>query len=110
MNITNVVGKKVMHGSPGYENEETISMVTILEQSVTIEFKSGCYSTMTCDEFEHLVQDEEVDYREKHHGGISHIVFWDWPYGSLEEHIEEVLPINNEYFTLVKQSKLKVKM
>jgi hypothetical protein len=31
-------------------------------------------------------------------------------YGSLEEHIEEVLPINNEYFTLVKQSKLKVKM
>jgi hypothetical protein len=29
MTITEIVGKKVMHGSPGYENQETIKQITI---------------------------------------------------------------------------------
>jgi hypothetical protein len=75
MTITEIVGKKVMHGSPGYENQEIIKQITITKDTVEIEFESGAFSTMSAAEFEFLLDSEELSYFEKTHGGMSRIIF-----------------------------------
>ena len=75
MIITEIVGKKVMHGSPGYENQETIKQITITKDTVEIEFESGAFATMSAAEFEFLLDYEELSYFEKTHGGMSRIIF-----------------------------------
>lgn len=77
INIANIIGKKVMHGSPGYMVEETISKVKILKNVVEIEFESQAYTQMEPDEFEHMIRYEELIYDEKTHGGNSSIIFCD---------------------------------
>lgn len=77
MTITEIVGKKVMHGSPGYENQEIIKQITITEDTVEIVFESDAFATMSAAEFEFLLDCEELSYNEKHHGGMSHISFCD---------------------------------
>jgi hypothetical protein len=70
MTITEIVGKKVMHGSPDYENQETIKQITINKDTVEIEFESGAFTTMSAAEFEFLLDYEELSYFEKTHGGM----------------------------------------
>ena len=77
MTITEIVGKKVMHGSPGYENQETIKQITITKDTVEIEFESGAFTAMSAAEFEFLLDSEELSYFEKTHGGMSSIIFCD---------------------------------
>ena len=77
MNITEAVGKKVKHGSPALESEETIKQITFLMDGVEIEFESGAFASMSPGEFEHLMRYEELLYSERSHGGMSHIVFCD---------------------------------
>jgi hypothetical protein len=77
MTITEIVGKKVMHGSPGYENQETIKQITLTKDTVEIEFESSAFSSMSAAEFEFLLDTEELSYNEKHHGGMSNIIFCD---------------------------------
>jgi hypothetical protein len=77
MNITEVIGKKIMHGSPVHENEEVIKQVTLSKELVEIEFESGVFSTMSPGEFEYLIRYKELLYSEMHHGGMSHITFCD---------------------------------
>ena len=74
--ITDIIGTRIMHGSPGYMNEETISKVTILKHGVTIEFESQCFTQMTHEEFEDMLRYEELYYKENH-GGYSVIIFCD---------------------------------
>jgi hypothetical protein len=77
MTITEIVGKKVMHGSPDYENQEIIKQITITKDAVEIVFESDAFVTMSPGEFEFLLDYEELSYSEKHHGGMSHIIFCD---------------------------------
>ena len=77
MTITEIVGKKAMHGSPGYENQETIKQITITKDTVEIVFESDAFTTMSYAEFEFLLDYEELSYNEKHHGGMSNIIFCD---------------------------------
>ena len=73
MTITESIGKKVRHGSHGYQNEETIKQISFLKDSVEIEFESGVFSTMSPGEFGHFMRYEELSYKEKHHEGSSYI-------------------------------------
>lgn len=73
--ITSIIGSKVMHGSPGYEVEETIKVVTFLKDIVEIGFESDAFSQMTPDEFEYFLRYEELSYKEQSHGGMSSLFF-----------------------------------
>jgi len=77
MTITEIVGKKVMHGSPVHENKEIIKQITINKDAVEIEFESGAFATMSPGEFDYLIRFKDLLYIEMHHGGMSHIVFCD---------------------------------
>jgi len=68
---TELIGQEVLHGSPGYENPETIEKIVITKDAVEIEFASGFFTLMTPNEFEFLLDNEELDYNEKTHGGMS---------------------------------------
>jgi hypothetical protein len=73
--ITDIIGKKVMHGSPCFMVEEIISKVVFLKDVVEIEFESQVYTQMEPEEFEYMLRYEELNYREKTHGGMSSIIF-----------------------------------
>ena len=75
--ITDIIGKIVMHGSPGYMNQETITKVVFVKHNVEMEFESGAFTTMGPDEFEYFLRYEELNYHEASHGGMSSIVFCD---------------------------------
>ena len=79
--ITNIIGTKLMHGSPGNMNEEIISKVVFVKECVEIEFESQCFTQMTPDEYEYLLRYEELSYNEATHGGLSNIVFCDRSWG-----------------------------
>lgn len=74
---TDIIGTKIMHGSPGYLSEETISKVTFMKDKVEIEFESECFTQMTHEEYEYMLKHEELFYNEKMHGGDSQIYFFD---------------------------------
>ena len=75
--ITDIIGKKVMHGSPGLMVEEIISKVVFLKDLVEIEFESQAYTQMAPAEFEYMLRyaGRELNYKEKTHGGMSRIIF-----------------------------------
>jgi hypothetical protein len=73
--ITDIIGKKVMHGSPGLMVEEIISKVVFLKDVVEIEFESQAYTQMEPEEFEYMLRYEELNYDEKTHWGMSSIIF-----------------------------------
>jgi hypothetical protein len=75
--ITDIIGKKVMHGSPGFMVEEIISKVVFFKDVVEIEFESQAFTQMEPEEFEYMLRYEELNYKEKTHGGMSHIIFCD---------------------------------
>ena len=74
---SDLIGTKIMHGSPGLLSEETISKITFDKNGVEIEFESECFTQMTHDEYEHMLKHEELFYNEKMHGGESQIFFFD---------------------------------
>ena len=68
-----LIGTKVLHGSPGYENEETIAKVCIEPEwpdHVTIEFESEFFTRISPAELEELKQDGEIHYKNRHHSGF----------------------------------------
>ena len=77
ISITDIIGKKVLHGSPGYMFEEVISKITFLKDIVEIEFESKAFTQMEPEEFEYMLRYEELSYKEKMHGGMSEIVYCD---------------------------------
>jgi hypothetical protein len=72
-----LIGTKIMHGSPGYLSEEVVSKVTFDKDKVEIEFESECFTQMTHEEYEYMLKHEELFYNEKMHGGESQIYFFD---------------------------------
>jgi len=46
--VKDLIGKKVRHGSPGYELPEVISGIVMhTGDMITLEFESGCFTRMT---------------------------------------------------------------
>lgn len=77
--ITDIIGTKIMHGSPGLMTEEIISKVTFIKDAVEIEFESQAFTRMEPEEFEYMLRYEELSYKEKTHGGMSEIIFCEYP-------------------------------
>jgi hypothetical protein len=74
---SDLIGTKILHGSPGYLTEETISKINFLKDKVEIEFESERFTQMTPDEYENMLKYEELFYKEMTHGGDSQIIFPD---------------------------------
>ena len=62
--ITALVGMKVRHGSPGYENKEVIADVTWNGSRAIVEFESGSLTNMTETELDVFMDHGEVSYRQ----------------------------------------------
>lgn len=63
-----LIGTKIRHGSPGYENEETISQIYAEKErpdKVTIEFESGFFTRMTLSEYGAFIKNGCVKYTQK---------------------------------------------
>ena len=68
-----LIGKKVLHGSPYYENEETIAKVCIDPEwpdHITIDFESQFFTRISPAELEELKQDGEIHYKNRHHNSL----------------------------------------
>jgi hypothetical protein len=64
-NKIRLVGKKCLHGSPYYENEEIIEKISkAKDDRIKIVFESGCITNMTQDELETLSNEGEIDYKQ----------------------------------------------
>lgn len=60
-----LIGTKIRHGSPGYENKETISQIYAEKErpeNVTIEFESGFFTRMTFTEYGEFIKSGQVSY------------------------------------------------
>lgn len=64
-----LIGKQVMHGSPGYQTPETITAITRKKHSYEMDFASGSYTVISYDDILALIDDGEVNYRDGNHGG-----------------------------------------
>ena len=63
-----LIGTKILHGSPGYVNEETISQIYAEKErpdDVTIEFESGFFTRMTLAEYGEFIKNGKVSYTRK---------------------------------------------
>ena len=57
-----LIGAKVRHGSPGYENEEIISRICTKYDHAEIEFESGCFTKMKYNELDLFFEYGSKDY------------------------------------------------
>jgi hypothetical protein len=57
-----LIGAKVKHGSPGYENEEIISRIINKGDHVEVEFESGCFTLMKHHQLNFFVEYGSTDY------------------------------------------------
>ena len=60
-----LIGVKVRHGSPGYENEETIASIYAepkRSDDVTVEFESGFFTRMAIAEYGEFIKNGKVSY------------------------------------------------
>jgi len=65
-------GHKVLHGSPGYENQEVIKSIRtdrIKNTFITLEFESGCFTFISKEDFDKFLEDGDVGYNRA--GGFS---------------------------------------
>ena len=63
-----LIGTKILHGSPGYENKEVISKIYAepdWPDHVTIEFESGFFTRMTLAEYGEFIKNGKVGYTRK---------------------------------------------
>ena len=72
---TLLIGSKVLHGSPGYENMETITRIKPKGLDYEVEFESGCFTIIGGDYLYTLQDDGEVTYRDGNHGGITNMIY-----------------------------------
>ena len=57
-----LIGTKVRHGSPGYENEEIISRIIEKGDHLEVEFESGCFTLIKHNELDFFVEYGSTDY------------------------------------------------
>lgn len=68
-----LIGMDVLHGSPGYENKETIANVSSHPKGFEVEFESGNFTVISKGDLEDLFSDGETFYKDLGHGGLSTI-------------------------------------
>ena len=59
-------GHKVLHGSPGYENQEVIKSIRtdrINKSFITLEFASGCFTFISKEDFDKFLEDGKVYFQ-----------------------------------------------
>jgi len=58
-------GHKVLHGSPGYENQEVIKSIRtdrIKKSFITLEFESGHFTFISKEDFDKFLEDGDVGF------------------------------------------------
>jgi hypothetical protein len=58
-------GYKVLHGSPGYENQEVIKSIRtdrIKNTFITLEFESGAFTFISKEDFDKFLENGDVGY------------------------------------------------
>jgi hypothetical protein len=58
-------GYKLLHGSPGYENEEVIKSIRtdrIKKSFITLEFESGHFTFISKEDFDKFLEDGSVGF------------------------------------------------
>jgi hypothetical protein len=58
-------GHKVLHGSPGYENQEVIKSIRtdrIKKSFITLEFESGAFTFISKEDFDKFLEDGDVGF------------------------------------------------
>lgn len=58
-------GHKVLHGSPGYENEEVIKSIRtdrIKKSFITLEFESGVFTFISKEDFDKFLENGSVGF------------------------------------------------
>ena len=59
-------GYKVLHGSPGYENQEVIKSIRtdrINKSFITLEFASGCFTFINKEDFDQFLEEGKVYFQ-----------------------------------------------
>jgi hypothetical protein len=59
-------GHKVLHGSPGYENQEAIKSIRtdrIKKSFITLEFASGCFTFISKEDFDQFLEEGKVYFQ-----------------------------------------------
>lgn len=73
-----LIGSEIKHGSPGYENRETIARIygdATNGELVTIEFESGIFTRMSIDDYAEFIKTGKVVYaRELPDGNASETI------------------------------------
>lgn len=76
--VKDLIGKKVRHGSPGYELPEVISGIVMhTGDMITLEFESGCFTRMTLEQLRTLCVFRSLDYIRAQSNVFEAIIFED---------------------------------
>ena len=70
-----LIGAKVRHGSPGYENEEIISRIITKYDYAEIEFESGCFTKMKYKDIDFFVEYGSKDYIRHESNAFESMIF-----------------------------------
>lgn len=62
MKYEQLIGIKVLHGSPGYENEEIITRIISKDDHIKVEFESGFFTLMKYNELDSFIEYGSRDY------------------------------------------------
>ena len=90
--FASLLGKRVLHGSPGYPTKEVIASVSphqTKKGSFEVEFKSGAFDVLSQGELNDLMNGVEVFYKSPH-GGRSVIELQEEESVDLEEGVEDI--------------------
>jgi hypothetical protein len=97
-----LIGKQVLHGSPGYPTKEVIASVIphqTKKGSFEVEFKSGAFDVLSQGELNDLMNGVEVFYKSPH-GGRSVIELQE------EKNVDEAINWLGDYLTTSEKSQL----
>ncbi len=70
-----LIGAKVRHGSPGYENEEIISRIIEKGDHLEVEFESGCFTLIKHNELDFFLEYGSTDYIRHNSNAFESIIF-----------------------------------
>ena len=98
-----LIGKQVLHGSPGYGEKEIIKKITPqipngVDSNFKVDFESGFFDVLSQDELYDLIDGKEVEYRSPH-GGMSVIELQEDENPSSSKHM-----IANQLQTIIRNS------
>jgi hypothetical protein len=70
-----LIGSKVRHGSPGYENEEIISRIRDKNDHVIVDFESGFFTKVKHKDIDFFVEHGSSDYIRHESNAFESMIF-----------------------------------